>query len=333
MSPGTLVPLLTEALHSRLDLFDDHHEGAIRLFNGFLEGFPGLAVDLYGRTLVLLNHAVTPAAIQGELRIAQEFYQSRLPWLQAMVVKSRHSGSTEERRGIILAGEALGDRVRENGVWYALDLRLNQDTSLYLDTRNLRLWAYRSLAGKTVLNAFAYTGSLGVAACAGGALRVVQVDHNKAFLKIAKRSYAMNGLCIDDADFICSNFFTQARHFRLTREVFDCVFLDPPFFSTTNEGTVDLTGHSQRLINKVRPLVANKGWLVVINNALFVSGADFLHALEGLCQDGYLTIDTLLPVPDDYIGYTQTRKGNLPADPAPFNHSTKIAILSVKRKD
>jgi 23S rRNA (cytosine1962-C5)-methyltransferase len=138
---------------------------------------------------------------------------------------------------------------------------------------------------------------------------------------------------IDDADFICSNFFTQARHFRLTREVFDCVFLDPPFFSTTNEGTVDLTGHSQRLINKVRPLVANKGWLVVINNALFVSGADFLHALEGLCQDGYLTIDTLLPVPDDYIGYTQTRKGNLPADPAPFNHSTKIAILSVKRKD
>jgi 23S rRNA (cytosine1962-C5)-methyltransferase len=333
MTPGTLVPLLAEAIHARADLFDDQHQTTFRLFNGFMEGCPGLAVDLYGRTLVLLNHAVSPETIQEEIKVALKFYQSRLTWLQAVIVKSRHSGLIEERRGIIVFGDAPDTRVRENSVWYALDLQLNQDTSLYLDTRNLRLWAYQTLAGKTILNAFAYTGSLGVAACAGGARRAIHVDHNRAFLKVARLSYALNGLPVDDADFLSSNFFTQARHFRLNSALFDCVFLDPPLFSTTNQGTVDLTSQSRRLINKIRPLVADNGWLVVINNALFVSGADFYHTLDELCQDDYLAIETLLPVPPDYIGYTQVRKGNLPADPSPFNHSTKIAILRVRRKD
>ena len=46
------------------------------------------------------------------------------------------------RRGKLLFGEAPDRKVEENGVWYALDLRMNQDASLYLDTRNLRSgWA------------------------------------------------------------------------------------------------------------------------------------------------------------------------------------------------
>lgn len=37
-----------------------------------------------------------------------------------------------------------------------------------------------------MLNTFAYTGSLGVAACAGGTRRVVQVDLNRRFLDLAR---------------------------------------------------------------------------------------------------------------------------------------------------
>ena len=333
LASETFIPLLNDALSARADLFDDRHEGALRLFNGFLEGYPGLAVDLYGRTLVLLNHAARPETLEMSLREAQEFYLSRLPWLQAVVMKIRHSEKLKERRGVVLFGEKLDTCINEHGVWYALDLLLNQDTSLYLDTRNLRSWAFQTLAGKTVLNSFAYTGSLGVAACAGGARRAVHIDHNTAFLNIARLSYSLNGLPVDDADFLGTNFFTQTKHFRLTGAVFDCVFLDPPFFSTTNKGIVDLVNHTKRVINKVRPLVADNGWLVVINNALFFSGADFLHILEDLCVDGYLSIETLVPVPPDITGYAQTPKRDLPADPKPFNYSTKIAILRVRRKE
>jgi 23S rRNA (cytosine1962-C5)-methyltransferase len=45
-----------------------------------------------------------------------------------------------------------------------------------------------------------------------------------------------------------------------------------------------------------------------------------------------LEIAALIPVPEDFTGYTQTRSGTPITDPSPFNHSTKIAVLKVKQK-
>lgn len=88
-----------------------------------------------------------------------------------------------------------------------------------------------------------------------------------------------------------------------------------------------------RILNKVRPLVAHDGWLVAINNGVFVSGADYLKTLEAVCADGYARVETTVGVPLDFTGTEKTRRGALPVDPAPFNHSTKIAVLRVTRKD
>ncbi len=86
------------------------------------------------------------------------------------------------------------------------------------------------------------------------------------------------------------------------------------------------------LINKVRPLINDGGYLVAVKNALFLSGNDYIKALESLCADGCLQIEELIPVPDDFTAYTQTRLRSLPVDPVPFNHVTKIAVLKVRRK-
>jgi len=86
------------------------------------------------------------------------------------------------------------------------------------------------------------------------------------------------------------------------------------------------------VINKVRPLINDGGYLVAVNNALFVSGADYMRTLEDLCADGYLSIAELIPVPLDSTGYPRTVVRTLPIDPTPFNHSTKIAVLRVRRK-
>ncbi len=263
---------------------------------------------------------------------ALEFLQARLPWLRAGIVKTRNSPRAEEKRGKLLFGEKPDRKIQEQGVWYALDLCMNQDASLYLDTRNLRTWAKQNLGGKTVLNAFAYTGSLGVAACAGGASRVVQLDLNRQFLNQAKTSYSLNGFPIHKADFLTGDFWPQISRLKRAGERFDCVFLDPPFFSTTSRGVVDLAENSARLINKVRPLINDGGRLVSVNNALYVSGKAYMETLEGLCADGYLKISELIPVPEDFTGYPETRCGMPITDPAPFNHSTKIAVMEVKRK-
>ena len=333
MTRDPIVSLLAAACAARADLFDARHETALRLLNGFLEGYPDLVIDLYARTLIIYNYADPPQRAQAALTAA-EYLRTDLPWIRAIILKTRNATTLAARRGNILFGETIDRRVRDpkGSVWYAIDLLMNQDASFYLDTRNLRAWALQHLAGKTVLNTFAYTSSLGVAAQAGGASRVVHVDLNRQFLNVAKTSYTLNGFPIRKADFQAGDFWTQVSRLKRAGQLFDCVFLDPPFFSTTSRGTVDLVTRSYRLINKVRPLVNDGGYLVAINNALFVSGAAYLQTLENLCADGYLFIEELIPVPPDLTGYPQTRVGTLPADPAPFNHSTKIAVLRVRRK-
>ncbi|HEY3341425.1 MAG TPA: class I SAM-dependent methyltransferase, partial [Anaerolineae bacterium] len=166
MTSQSIFPLLERALAARAGLFDARHEAAFRLFNGFYEGDPLLVVDLYARTLVLHNYASVPATAQEMLHTVQAFLRERLPWVRAVVVKTRHASDDAARRGVVTFGERLDRRVREQGVWYAVDLLMNRDAGFYLDTRNLRRWAIEHLAGKRVLNTFAYTGSLGVAAMA-----------------------------------------------------------------------------------------------------------------------------------------------------------------------
>ena len=330
----TLVSTETidNALAFRAAFFDERHETAFRLFNGFTEGNPDLAIDLYARTLVIHNYADKPEQGVVAAREAQEFLQVRLPWIKAVILKTRNSQDPREKRGRLVYGDAPDRKILENGVWYAIDPMLNRDASFYLDTRNVRLWASQRLKEKSVLNTFAYTGSLGVAALAGGAARVVHLELNRRFLNVAKTSYTLNGFPINKKDFQTGDFFPRVNRFKADGERFDCVFLDPPIYSATTRGVVDLAQSYTRLINKVRPLISHDGYLVAINNALFVSGAAYLKEIESLCADGYLSVEELIPVPADFIRKSEAPLAKSVTDPAPFNHSTKIVVLKVRRK-
>jgi 23S rRNA (cytosine1962-C5)-methyltransferase len=332
VSTPPLSKLIEQSLEARAALFDAEHVAAVRLFNGFTEGCPDVVIDLYGRTIVINNYAEPPEAGLPRVQDAAETLRARLAWLRAGIVKDRNSKSADQQRGQLIFGGPPDEKNQENGIWYAIDLQLGRDASFYLDTRNLRNWASRNLRGKTVLNAFAYTGSLGVAAAASGARRVVHLDRNERFLDVAKRSYALNGLGAAAGDFIRGDFFRQAGKFRRENQRFDCVFIDPPIFAAGSAGTVDQLHESARLINKARPLVEDGGYLVAVNNALYLGGKDYMDTIERLCADGYLRLVELIPVPDDCVGYGPARGASPVADPAPFNHSTKIAVLQVERK-
>jgi 23S rRNA (cytosine1962-C5)-methyltransferase len=310
-------------------LADGGRWAARRLFDGFREGYAGLTIDLYAHTLVFNRHE--PVLNEGHLGLLVVRLRELFPWVRAVLVKDRKpllggEGQPEARRGRLVWGENPDRRLRENGIWYALDLQMNQDASFYLDTRLLRAWLKENLSGKTLLNTFAYTGSLGVAALAGGAVRVVQLDRNRQFLNLAKQSYALNGLTVQRSDFLTGDFYPLTAQLRRAGAQFDAVVLDAPFFSMSERGRVDLQNDMERLINRLRPLVRSGGWLVAINNALFVSGRDYLATLQCLCDGGGLEIEALLPVGEDCLGNHPAAA----ADPAPFVHSTKIALLRVR---
>jgi len=312
-------------------MMDPGQEGALRLFSGFYEGNPDLVIDLYARTLVLFDFCKDDNGLDL-LDTAQQVCLEYFPWVDCVVRKKRFTDDLNLRKGIITFGGPPATAILENGIWYALDLMMNQDAGFYLDTRHLRAWLVKHSEDKQVLNTFAYTGSLGVAALAGGATRVVQTDRNQRFLSQARASAMLNHLDLGRMKLRTSDFFGEVGRYKREGELFDIALLDPPFFSVAESGTVDMLRESTRLINKLRPLVRDGGHLIVINNALFLSGESFMTSLSELCRDGYLSVEEIMTVPEDICGFPASRISTGPTDPAPFNHSTKIVVLNVKRK-
>lgn len=328
MNFDSLKPLLDQSLSSRHGILETASDTSFRIFNGFYEGFPSLILDIYASTLLVHDYSDEP---NQELTYQLiNYLRKRLPWLRTGIQKIRNGKTQDQKRGQILFGENPDRKIKEHDVWYTIDLIMNHDASFYLDTSNLRKWLIKNSKDKTVLNTFAYTGSLGVAAMAGEARKVIQTDRNKKFLNLAKDSYALNHFPIQKQNLIAQDFFPVVSRFKTSKQTFDYVIIDPPIFSSTSKGKVDLENESLRLINKVRPLINDGGILISINNGVYVSGSDYMKILETVCRDGYLEIKELIPVSESFIGYNKTSKPI--TDPSPFNHSTKIAVLDVKKK-
>jgi 23S rRNA (cytosine1962-C5)-methyltransferase len=332
MMDNLLTDRLEKAFKARMSLLDPDNQSALRLFAGFYEGEPRLLADIFASTLLLTAYCDSTNDAQDLLDVAQRFYQERLHCLSCVVQKQRLARNTSLKCGKISFGNESATSILENGIRYALELTTSQDASFYLDTRGLRAWLKENSQGLDVLNTFAYTGSLGVAALAGGATRVIQVDRNAKYLGLARRSAMLSSLDLGRMKLRAEDVFSEIGNCKKKGIFFDLVLLDPPFFSVTEKGKVNLVSESTRLINKLRPLIKDGGHLVAINNALFLSGQEYMQSLEELCHDGYLEIEQVLPIPEDITGFAETIVSKPPVDPVPFNHPTKIVVLRVRRK-
>ena len=109
-----------------------------RLFNGFYEGLPGVVLDRYGQTLVILDHRELSES-QSIIKEIPEWVKNHLHWASSILLKQRNHPDQHMKNGKLLWGEVLDSSIQEFNVKYALDLQINQDASFYPDTRNLRL--------------------------------------------------------------------------------------------------------------------------------------------------------------------------------------------------
>ena len=320
---NSLRELVTASFRKRSALFDDPLTTAYRLFNGFCEGCADFSVDRYGTTAVILWTKKHTRPERDLLSMLCELCLEQVPGIDCVLFKDRYSDDAVEKKGVLLSGAEPARFIREWGVEYPIDLRLNKDCGFYLDSALLRRWLLEHTDGKRVLNTFAYTGSLGDAARAGGALSVTQTDLNHNYLS-ARHS---------DQEYLFGDFFHVTASLRRSGRLFDLVVLDPPFFAAAGRSArVDQARNAAGLINKIRPLIAHQGKIIVLNNALYLSGKDFLSQIKSLCGD-CLSIAETIPVPDSFYGFSPVTPDHFPADPAPFNHPTKIIILDVRRKD
>ena len=215
---------LTEALARRASL-----EGttARRLVFSEADGLPGLIVDQYGDHLVL---QIRTAGLEPWRAVLVELLRDAV---RPKGILERSDKEFRQEEGLaptagVLRG-AVPDRIliREEPWQFWVDPHRGLKTGFYLDQRLTRRKLREAVAPhQRVLDAFSYTGSLGIAAATGGA-RVVCVEQQEPFLELAKENAKLNGVA-DRMEFVAGNAFywLDAQAKGSTR--YDWVLLDPP---------------------------------------------------------------------------------------------------------
>lgn len=194
------------------------------------------------------------------------------------------AGRAEHREKRPWIGEAVEEEfaVREGGLRFLVRPYDGLSTGLFLDQRENRRRVRAAARGRRVLNTFAYTCGFGVAAGAGGAAEVVNVDVSRRYLEWGKRNLESNSLALEGQWFICSDVFDYLRRARRQGRVFDMVILDPPTFGRDKRSGAVFAMESDldRLVREAVGLTAAGGLLLVSTNHRGTSAARLRRAVE-----------------------------------------------------
>jgi 23S rRNA (cytosine1962-C5)-methyltransferase len=227
------------ALRRTLGLADG--VSAYRLVNGEGDGLSGLTADVYGAFAVV---TALGRGLLGQGRLLAEaalavFPEAGLP-MRGAVLKVRlkaagGGGPGPERAKDQLVGEEPPAKLttHELGVPYEVHLRGAINVGLFSDMREHRAGLRRFVPGRRVLNTFAYTGALSLAAARGGAAAVTSVDLAAGPLAWARENFRLSGLDPEAPAFRweTSDVFRFLEDERARRAVHDVIILDPPTVS------------------------------------------------------------------------------------------------------
>ncbi len=201
---------------------------ACRLIHAEGDFLPGLIVDQYG------DYLAAQFLTAGMDRWKEEITEALMEVVKPKAVYENGDSEFREREGLrrdslLLAGShEIPEEIEilENGNKFLVHLYGGQKTGFFLDQRENRRLAGSLVSGKTVLNAFSYTGAFSVYAARGGASSVVSVDTSAPALALAEKHMALNAPNTPHTAVRRDVF----QHLRETSSTFDFIILDPPAF-------------------------------------------------------------------------------------------------------
>jgi len=246
-----------------------------RLFHGRGRCWPGLeqiTVDWLQGVLLMALFREPP---EGQLAELESMLRGLAPEGVAVLIQHRY---LPDSPGHWLLGEPCEMKlIDEDGLRYQLDLGLKQNNGLFLDMRYGRRWVREQAAGKRVLNLFAYTCGFSVAAIAGGAEQVVNLDMSRAALSRGRDNHRHNGHDLGRVGFLGHELFKSWGKVRKSAP-YDLIIIDPPTFQ---KGSFALTQDYAKILRRLPELLGEGGTVLACVNDPGI-GAEFL--IQGMAE-------------------------------------------------
>ncbi len=290
--PSPLARAFEKAAAGRAPLAATPGLTCYRLLNAEGDGVPGVTADLFGDVVVLsLYEALDEAREAAILEAAMEAWSPRAVYLKRRPREARVVANTaraEVSPESPSSGQSVASvEVLEHGVRYDIRPAAGLSVGLFLDMREARGWVASHARGRTVLNTFSYTCGFSVAARAGGAARVLNLDASRRVLDWGEHNHTLNALPVDRRDFVAGDVFEWLGRLGKKGETFDLVILDPPSFATTARSRFSAGKDYPRLVTDACRVLAPGGTLLACCNLSGLTAARFAQSVdEGLAAAG-----------------------------------------------
>ncbi len=264
-------------------------ESTYRLVNAEGDRLPGFSVDRFG------EYAVVCAPSRPLLPYARLLAEAALkaectPGLRGTVIKVRGKDPQDRSHKDEVLGEAPPAKyvVHELGVPYEVHLLGALNVGLFPDMREQRRQMGRFVTGRRVLNTFAYTGALSIAAARAGAASVTSVDLSSGVLAWARENFRLSGFPANDERFRFE--VSDVKRF-MQKEVergslYDTIMLDPPTVSAARASQWSMKRDYPQLLALATKLLPRSGGILWVSANTRRGPSVLRHIEEGIRLSG-----------------------------------------------
>ena len=263
-----------------------------RMVFGESDGLPGLVIDRYADVFV---YQVSTAGAQELVpvveRILCEEFAPQAIIFRNDIVSRREEGLSLEK-GLAAGICDAPVLFLENGLRFVSDCLHGQKTGFFLDQRELRGYVRALAQGRRVLNLFSYSGAFAVAAMAGGAHGVHNVDGSAEALALLEEHARINGLSPEQVSTRQADVFSWLKEAPKGR--YDMVILDPPALIKTREDLAHGRNAYYYLNKAALSLLDEGGLLVTSSCSRWFSEDDLFFTLRRASTHNGQILSTLI---------------------------------------
>jgi 23S rRNA (cytosine1962-C5)-methyltransferase len=280
---------LDAALERRQNIADRLTTG-LRWIHGESDHFPGLVLDRYDDTLVLKLYSAVWMPRLNEIiaLIEQRLQPARLVLRLSRNLQSAAQSQFNLSDGTVLRGAIPDGAVHfsESGLRFEADVLRGQKTGFFLDQRENRRRVEALAGGRSVLNAFSFSGGFSLYAARGGAKAVTDLDVSSHALEAGSRNFDLNHS--EPSVARCPRRALQADAFEWLagsqRARFDLIILDPPSLAKREAERAGAIKAYGRLAAAAIRRLNSGGILVACSCSAHVSAAEFFDVIRRMAS-------------------------------------------------
>ncbi len=269
-----------------------HGVTGVRLVHGEADGCPGLVIDLYDTTaVVVFDGAAASVMWRGYLEdvlvaLDDAGHQIEHAWVRGD--RKAHRAGSEPGRG----AEAVRGRppdeivIAEDEARFGVDVRHGQKTGFFLDQRDNRRTVRRHASGASVLNVFSYTGGFSVHAALGGARHVTSVDIASPAIAEVGRNLERSGVDAGMHEGVAQDAFEFLARAQQRGRRWDLVIVDPPSFAPSEQARSAALGAYRKLVGAALAVVEPAGRFALASCSSHITEADLLDVAASFHEVG-----------------------------------------------